>query len=503
MANATFALQGFLLVPDRPKDLSSALSPSSTTPISSLTAIEGNSEHDAEPRSEQNYQQAINAVDQLVARLELSPRERTGLEADVASLKGLRQKLANTVIHIAVFGLVGRGKSSLLNALVGQSIFKTGPLHGVTQQVESIPWQTTELGQGAQQATFMGSGQSRIELVDTPGIDEVEGEYRQTLAQHVAQQADLILFVVSSDLTQLEYTALTHLRQEQKPILMVFNKGDQFTDTDRQQILDQLRQQVLPLGIPPEQVLTAAAAPLLAKITERDGKRQVHRQRGNAQINTLRLKMLDILQRDGKALVALNSLLYADRLNQQLLERKLQIRQQGAEDAIWKAALTKAIAIAINPILVADALGGAAIDLALIVTLSRLYGLDMSQQAAFKLLRTIAIATGSLSLTDLLITFGLGSLKSLLGASALTTGGLTLSPYFAVAVTQAAIAGASTYVIGTVTQHYLASDASWGEGGPKAAITELLSTLDEQSIMARIKAELTEQLSAERFKTST
>ncbi|MEO1589807.1 MAG: DUF697 domain-containing protein [Cyanobacteria bacterium J06632_22] len=449
-----------------------------------------------------DYHQAIDAVDQLVDRLELSPRERAGLEAELASLKGLRQKLTDAVVHIAVFGLVGRGKSSLLNALVGQPIFQTGPLHGVTQQVESVPWQTTDLADGAQQVTLASTGQSRVELVDTPGIDEVEGEQRQTLAQRVARQADLILFVVAGDLTQLEYTALSQLRQAQKPILMVFNKADQFTGDDQNQILRQLQQQVSPLGIPPTQVLMAAAAPLVAQMTVVNGQRQIRRQRGSAQVNELKLKMLDILQREGKALVALNSLLYADHLNQQLIDRKLQIRQQSAEDAIWKAALTKAVAIAINPILVADALGGAAIDLALIVTLSRLYGLDMSQQAAFKLLKTIAIATGSLSLTDLLITFGLGSLKSLLGASTLATGGITLSPYFAVAVTQAAVAGASTYVIGTVTQRYLANDASWGTGGPKAAISDLLTTIDEQSIMARIKAELSEQLSASRFSQS-
>ncbi|MEM6351942.1 MAG: DUF697 domain-containing protein [Cyanobacteria bacterium P01_D01_bin.14] len=449
-----------------------------------------------------HYQQAVAAVDKLVARLDLSGRERAGLEADIASLKGLRQKLADTVVHIAVFGLVGRGKSSLLNALVGQTIFATGPLHGVTQQVASVPWQAHPQDDGSERVTLPGLGRSRVELVDTPGIDEVNGQQQQQLAQRVAQQADLVLFVVASDLTQLEHDALVQLRQAQKPILLVFNKSDQFTHADRQQILDKLLQQTLPLGIAPENVIAAAAAPLVAQVVEVDGQRQVRRQRGTAQVDALKLRMLEILQREGKALVALNSLLYADNLNQQLLDRKLQIRQQSAEDAVWKAALTKAIALAVNPILVADVLGGAAVDLALIVTLSRLYGLEMSQQAALKLLRTIAIATGGLSLADLLITFGLGSLKSLLGASALATGGLTLSPYFAVAVTQAAVAGVSTYAIGKVTQTYLANDASWGEGGPKAVIAELLSDIDERSVMARIKTELMTQLSARRPRSS-
>jgi len=41
-------------------------------------------------------------------------------------------KLDQGVIRIAAFGL-GRGKSAVLNALLGQKILQTGPLNGVTQ----------------------------------------------------------------------------------------------------------------------------------------------------------------------------------------------------------------------------------------------------------------------------------------------------------------------------------------------------------------------------------
>ena len=48
-------------------------------------------------------------------------------------------------------------------------------------------------------------------LVDTPGIDEVGGEGREALARDVARHADLILFVVSSDMQRVELEALAKM----------------------------------------------------------------------------------------------------------------------------------------------------------------------------------------------------------------------------------------------------------------------------------------------------
>ncbi|MEO0455670.1 MAG: DUF697 domain-containing protein [Cyanobacteria bacterium P01_A01_bin.114] len=443
-----------------------------------------------EMTAELHHRQAVTVVQQLINKLDLTARERSGLEAEIKSLGQLHRKLSQGVIHIAVFGMVGRGKSSILNALAGQPIFTTGPLHGVTQQVESVPWQVevrSESSIGSVYRVACGDEHARVELVDTPGIDEVGGEVRQRMAQQVAQQADLILFVIAGDLTQVEYDALVQLRQAQKPILLVFNKIDQYPPADQRLILDNLQQQVMSLGIAGSEIVLAAAAPLVVTV---DAQRQMRRQRGQAQVDALKLKILDVLHREGKSLIALNTLLYADTLNEQLIARKLEIRSQSADDVIWKLVLAKAAAVAVNPVLVADLLGGAAIDLALVVTLSRLYGVEMTQHGALSLLKTMAFAMGGLSASELLITFGLSSLKSLLGASTAVTGGLSMAPYVSVAVTQAAIAGVSTYAIGQVTKVYLANGASWGEAGPKAAISDILATLDEASIMARIKADL-------------
>jgi hypothetical protein len=135
-------------------------------------------------------------------------------------------------------------------------------------------------------------------------------------------------------------------------------------------------------------------------------------------------------------------------------------------------------------------LTGAIVDVAMIVTLSRLYGLPMTQAGAVQLLRTIALELGGLSASELVVTLGLSSLKGLLGISAPATGGLSLAPYTSVAATQAAVVGVATYGIGQVTKRYLANGASWGPSGPKTVVSNILDSLDETSILNRVKAEL-------------
>ena len=449
-----------------------------------------------------NYRRAQDTLRELIQRLQLSPRERVGVEEALQSLSGLLDKLENTVVHIAVFGLVGRGKSSLLNALLGQEIFATGPTHGVTQQVESTHWQISREalpeGEGDHdilRVSLPGVGRSRIELIDTPGLDEVDGEAREALARRIAKQVDLILFVIAGDITRVEYEALRSLREASKPMLLVFNKVDQYPEADRQQIYATLRDQRLRDLISPEEIVMAAAAPLVARaVAQPDGRMVPQLQRGQPQIQDLKLKILNILHREGKALIALNTLLYADEVSTEILARKRQICDRSADDAIWNAVMLKAIAVALNPITLADLLSGAVIDVALIVILSRLYGLPMSQGTAVKLLRQIALGLGGLTLSEVLVTLGLSSLKGLLGLSAVATGGLTLAPYIPIALTQAGVAGVFTYSIGQITKTYLTNGANWGPDDPKTVVSQILDSLDEQSILNRIKTELQERL---------
>lgn len=347
-------------------------------------------------QAELNYRQAQDVLHDLVTRIDLTPRERTGLEAEILGLESMLKKLDRQVVHIAVFGMVGRGKSSLLNALLGQEVFETGPIHGITQTVQTAQWSIEPIVGGSAdlwRVTLPGLGTSQIELIDTPGIDEVDGETREALARQLAQQADLILFVIAGDMTQVEYGALSELRQASKPILLVLNKVDQYPEADRQAIYAKIRDERVRELLSPEEIVMAAASPLKAQaVRQPDGTVVARLNRSAPQVDDLKLKILEILHREGKSLVALNTMLYTGIVNEQLVQRKMEIRDRSANDVIWQGVMTKGMAIALNPLMVIDLLSGIVIDIALILTLSRLYGIPMSQEGAIGLLQKLPSA---------------------------------------------------------------------------------------------------------------
>ena len=141
-----------------------------------------------------------------------------------------------------------------------------------------------------------------------------------------------------------------------------------------------------------------------------------------------------------------------------------------------------------------DLISGAVIDVAMILALARLYQIPLPQRAAVALLQKIGVSMGGVSASEVLANLGLISLKGLLGLTVPVTAGVTLGPYLAIAVSQASVAGVASYAIGQVTKTYLANGAAWGPEGPKTAVTQILASLDEASVLRRLRGELREKL---------
>jgi small GTP-binding protein len=454
----------------------------------------------AEIQGEINYKQAQNSLRNLLSQLDLTGEEQIGLETEIEHLAAMLDKLEQSIIQIAAFGMVGRGKSSVLNALLGHNVFQVGPLHGVTKNINTANWiyQEETIGKqpkNLQRVSILGNNQSQIQLIDTPGIDEIDGETREILARQVAQHSDLILFIIAGDLTKVEYEALSQLREVGKPMILVFNKIDQYPEADQLAIYQKIKDERVKELLSPEEIVMVAAAPLLTEaVKDHQNNYRIRRVRSQPQIESLKLKILEILDREGKSLVALNTMLYVGEIQEQLVSRKMTIRETAANQLIQKTVMTKAVAIALNPVTVIDLFTGAIVDVAMILSLSRLYGISMTKKSAIQLLQKIAFSMGGISASELLASFGLSSLKGILGLSTPLTGGASLIPYMSIAITQASVAGVSSYVIGQVTKTYLAAGASWGSDSPKTVVTRILNSLDEESILNRIKEELTLKL---------
>ncbi len=296
----------------------------------------------AEP--DRAVEQARESLEETLAGLKLTPEEETALADELQQLRELTQKLDETTIEIAAFGMVSRGKSSVLNSLVGQEVFKVGATHGTTVVRAAQRWEQSTLGRP-------GLEGARLVVVDTPGIDEVGGEAREVLARDVARHADLILFIVSGDMQRVEIEALAELREAQKPIILVFNQIDRYPELDRDQIYEKIKDERVRNLVRPEDVVMTAARPdaFRVKVQLPDGTAQLQWERPAPLIEPLKVRILDVLDREGKALVALNTLLIAGDLHAEIVARKVQIRDQAANRLIWNFALAKGAAVGAQP----------------------------------------------------------------------------------------------------------------------------------------------------------
>ncbi|MGK7900613.1 MAG: GTP-binding protein [Hormoscilla sp.] len=398
------------------------------------------------------------------------------VQPELEKLKSVLDKLDNTVIKIAVFGLVSRGKSAVLNALLGENILQTGPIHGVTQWPRSVRW--------------TNGGKVQVELIDTPGLDEIAGQVRSQMAQQVAQQSDLILFVVAGDITRTEYDALLYLQQAQKPLILVFNKIDLYPEQDLEAIYQKLQQ----LGgtggnlLTRNEIVRVAAAPMSRKVRVElpDGSISYEWETPPPQLDELRQKIIDLLNREGRSLLALNALVQAREAETSIASKTVEYRSEQAEELIWQFTRYKAIAVGVNPIALLDIMGGAVTDLALIRELGKLYNLPMTNYTASKLWKTIVFSSGGLVLGEVgsSLLFGLGK------TTAAVTGASAITGFGGAAIAQACLAGYGAYKVGTAAQVYLEQGCTWGPNGANTVIRSILDRADSHTIIYRLRQEL-------------
>jgi len=423
---------------------------------------------------------------------------KSALKTGLNQLQSLNTKLEANRLNVAVFGLVSRGKSAIINALVGENAVETGPIHGVTRWPRSVYWQIPA-------EAIADSGQPwQIELVDTPGLDEVGGEVRSDMSQTVAQQADLILFVVAGEITQKEYDALAELKRQQKPLLLVFNKTDLYPEVDRQAVYDTLDQLKQKLGSDPkdqalaidEVVMVAASpAPVRVRVEWPDGRIYQEWETPAPQIAPLTQALMAIIRQDGAALVALNTLRQAHAVEQTMVSHVSALHGDQADDLIWQFAKYKAIAVALNPVTVLDVLGGIASDLVMIRNLARLYGFPITNYEAGRLWQSILKSSGVLLLSEAGSAL-LGAGKTTAALFSLADSASGIAALAAAVTAQASAAGYGTFTVGKAAKIYLEQGCTWGPAGISATLAEILGETDTSLTLARLRHDIQTDLLA-------
>ncbi|MGB5541259.1 MAG: dynamin family protein, partial [Gammaproteobacteria bacterium] len=82
--------------------------------------------------SDSHLDRTRDSLELLLADQRLPPEARAELAEDFRQVQAMLDKVEHGHIHIAVLGRVSVGKSSVLNALIGEQRFSTSALHGET-----------------------------------------------------------------------------------------------------------------------------------------------------------------------------------------------------------------------------------------------------------------------------------------------------------------------------------------------------------------------------------
>ncbi len=436
--------------------------PWSRTSPSADTAADGGSAH---------LDLARESLRELIDDSRLPAGVRDVLQHDYAAVKSMLEKIEHGHLHIAVFGRVSTGKSSLLNALIGERKFSVSPLHGETRHSSMEPWSEIEAG--------------GVFLIDTPGLDEAGGEDREAMAREVARRSDLVIFVADGDITESELAALKTLVTQGRPVVVALNKSDLYTATEQEALLQSLRKKTAAL-VQAENVLAVAAEPRPQKIvtSNADGTETESERHRTPDIERLRLRLWEIFETEGKTLAALNASLFAADLSDQVGARILNARREIGEKLVRTYCVGKGIAVAFNPVPVADLFAAAFIDAGMVMHLSKVYDLPLSRREAGSLVSVIAAEAAALMGTVWALHFVSSALK--LGTAGLST--------IVTAGAQGAIAYYSTYVVGRIAGEYLAKGKSWGDGGPKQVVQKILESLDRDTVLQEARREIQQKL---------
>lgn len=137
-------------------------------------------------------------------------------------------------IHIGIFGKRNAGKSSMINALTGQSLAIVSDVKGTTTDPVPKAMELLPLGP--------------VVMIDTPGLDDAGelGNLRMQKAYQVLNKTDIAVLVVDGTvgMTKEDHAILERIKAKNIPNVVVLNKAD---------IADRSRyQSAASLGLSPE-----------------------------------------------------------------------------------------------------------------------------------------------------------------------------------------------------------------------------------------------------------
>lgn len=380
----------------------------------------------------------------VIAQVRDEPaRQQLGRE-----LAELRSDRDQRRFHVVVFGTGSAGKTSLINALLGDEVGKTAPVMGTTRHGE-VHTQTLEGIEGT------------VLLTDTPGLSEIGagGAEREGEARDLAARADLLLFVVDHDLIRSEYEPMIALARQGKRSIVVLNKKDRFVEADRDAVLAKLRERLS--GVVPSRDIVAVAAaprPTVVRQVNPDGSAITLVESVPPEISALEDRLAAILKREGDALRAGNLLLRAHLIGRQAQDQVTKERNAKAQAVVDKFQWITAGTVFANPIPALDLMATGAVQFQMISELAGVYGVELTSAHVKMIGGQMVHTLLKLGMVEAVTSLVAGVFKS------------SLVGFAAGGAVQAVSMAYLTHISGLAFSEYFARGQSWGDGGMQAAL---------------------------------
>lgn len=129
---------------------------------------------------------------------------------------GLNEVVSAERIHIGFFGLRNAGKSSLVNAVTGQSLSVVSDVKGTTTDPVKKAMELLPLGP--------------VMIIDTPGFDDegLLGEKRVEKTNEILSKIHIAVLVsdASADFTEKEAELVALFKKREIPYIVAYNKSD-------------------------------------------------------------------------------------------------------------------------------------------------------------------------------------------------------------------------------------------------------------------------------------
>jgi predicted GTPase len=254
-----------------------------------------------------------------------------------AELKELAARQQGGAVQLCFFGEISTGKSSLIKALVPEADVLIDVVGGSTDDVRQYRWKN--------------DAGDEILLTDVPGIGGLDGELSAVAADE-ARRSHVVLFVCDGDLARPEVQAIQALMAFDKPLILVLNKADRFSNEEQAALMQKLLERIDAIGgeLQRDHVLAVTAGGETDVIERRsNGNEETVRRERPADIGVLVVAINRLLAGDTESLDARRERavfkMAASRLEEAEAEYRMQRSEQIIRNATRKAVIGALAAI--------------------------------------------------------------------------------------------------------------------------------------------------------------